>query len=212
MNDSDNNNVTKVIIGIIIAVLVIIVAVYAYNMLKDDNSLNDVKNDMNNTTQNMENTTQDIYNGTSNMLEGAGNVASDIAKDAGNVVGDVVDGAKNAVDNVIDFTMTENADITDNMKTNTSEKIRKDKNFESLVFKEVTLVGRDNVTTFTAKIKNDSNNDFIAKDVTVTFFKKDGTTITTTRLNIPNIKSNETSEVTVDMDEDVANAYDYTIE
>lgn len=205
MNDSDNNNGTKVIIGIIIAILVIIVVIYAYNMLKNNNSVNDVKNNMNNVGQ-------DIYNGTENVTEGTGNVVGDIVKDTGEAVGDVVEGTKNAVDNVIDFTMTENAKVADNVKTNTSEKISKNKEFESLVFKEVTLIGRDNVTTFTAKIKNDSDTDFTGKNVTITFFKKDGTTITTTKLNIPNIKSNETTEVTVNMKEDVANAYDYTIE
>lgn len=193
MNDSDNN-ITKVIVGIIIAVLVIIVAVYAYNLLKDDNSVNDVKNDVNQAGQDISNGAQDIVSGT------------------GKVAGDIASGVKDTAKDIIDFTITDNAMVENNTKTNTSEKIKKDKKYEGLVFKEVTLVGRDNMTTFTAKIKNDSKDDFKSKDVTITFFKNDNTTITTRKLTIPDIKANETTEVTVNMEEDVANAYDYTVE
>lgn len=193
MKDSDNN-MTKVIIGIIIAVLLILVAVYAYNLLKDDNSMNDVQNDMNQVGQ-------DIYEGTQDLVDGTGKV-----------VGDIANGVENTVDNIIDFTMTDNAMVENNVKTNTSEKISANKKYENLVFKEVTLIGRDNVTTFTAKVKNDSDTDFTSKDVTITFFKNDNTTITTRVVTIPDIKAHETTEVTVNMDEDVANAYDYTIE
>lgn len=193
MNDSDNK-VTKVIVWIIIVVLIIIVGVYVFNLLKNDNSMNDVKNDVNQAGQ-------DIYNGTSNVVDGTSNA-----------IGDVANGVKDTVENVIDFTITDNAMIENNVKTNTSEKIKTDKKYENLVFKEVTLIGRDNVTTFTAKIKNESTTDFKSKDVTITFFKKDNTTITTRSLSIPDIKAGETTEVTVNMEEDVANAYDYTIE
>lgn len=193
MNDSENN-MSKVIIGIIIAVLVIIVAVYAYNLLKDDTNMNDMKNDVNQVGRDVSNGTQNLVNGTGEMIE------------------DVADGVSNAVDSVIDFTMTDNATIENNTKTNTSEKIRADKKYQELTFKEVTLIGRNNVTTFTAKIKNNATTDFKSKDVTITFFKKDGATITTRSLKIPDIKSMDTTEVTVNMEEDVANAYDYTIE
>ena len=193
MNDSENN-MSKVIIGIIIAVLVIIVAVYAYNLLKDDTNMNDMKNDVNQVGRDVSNGTQNLVNGTGEMIE------------------DVADGVCNAVDSVIDFTMTDNATIENNTKTNTSEKIRADKKYQELTFKEVTLIGRNNVTTFTAKIKNNATTDFKSKDVTITFFKKDGATITTRSLKIPDIKSMDTTEVTVNMEEDVANAYDYTIE
>lgn len=193
MNDSENN-MSKVIIGIIIAVLVIIVAVYAYNLLKDDTNINDMKNDVNQVGRDVSNGTQNLVNGTGEMIE------------------DVADGVSNAVDSVIDFTMTDNATIENNTKTNTSEKIRADKKYQELTFKEVTLIGRNNVTTFTAKIKNNATTDFKSKDVTITFFKKDGATITTRSLKIPDIKSMDTTEVTVNMEEDVANAYDYTIE
>ena len=193
MNDSDNKT-TKVIIWLVVAVLVVIVGVYAYNLLKDDNSMNDVKNDMNQAGQ-------DIMDGTENLIYGSGNVVENVA-----------DGANNVVNNIIDFTMTENAMVKDNIKTNTSEKIKTDKKYQSLIFKEVTLIGRDNATTFTAKIKNDSTTDFTTKNVTITFYKKDNTTITTRNVTIPNIKAGETTEVTVTMEEDVANAYDYTVE
>lgn len=186
MNDSDNK-VTKVIVWIIIAVVVVMVAVYVFNLLKNDNSMNDVKNDVNQVGQ-------DIYNGT------------------GEVIGDVANGIKNTAKDIIDFTITDNAMIEKNVKTNTSEKIKADKKYEDLIFKEVTLIGRDNATTFTAKIKNDSNTDFKTKDVTITFFKNNETTITTRNLRIPDIKAGQTTEVTVTMEEDVANAYDYTIE
>ena len=154
MNDSENN-MSKVIIGIIIAVLVIIVAVYAYNLLKDDTNINDMKNDVNQVGRDVSNGTQNLVNGTGEMIE------------------DVADGVSNAVDSVIDFTMTDNATIENNTKTNTSEKIRADKKYQELTFKEVTLIGRNNVTTFTAKIKNNATTYFKSKDVTITFFKKD---------------------------------------
>ena len=192
MNDSDNK-VTKVIVGIIVAVLVIIVSVYAYRMLRNDRNVNDVKNDVNQAGQ-------DIYNGANNVVNGTGEA-----------IGDVANGIKDTAKNIIDFTLTENAKVENNIKTNTSEKISADKKYEELIFKEVTLIGRDNSTTFTAKIKNDSKDDFKSKNVTITFFKKDNTTITSRKLTIPNIKSGETTEITVNMQEDVANAYDYEV-
>lgn len=204
MNDSDNKS-TKVIIGIIIAILLIIVAVYAYSMLKDENTTNDMTKDMNNVGQ-------DMSNGAQNMMDNAGNMAGDIANGVGNVASDVAEGTKDVIDNVIDFTMTDNAEIKDNIKTNTSEKIKKDKKYEDLIFKEVTLVGRDNATTFTAKIKNNAKSDFVSKDVTITFYKNDTETITRVSLNIPDIKAGDTTEVTVSMAQDVANASDYVIE
>lgn len=204
MNDSDNN-VTKVIIGLIIAVLVIVVGVYAYNLLKDDNSMNDVKNDMNQVGQ-------DIYNGTGDLIDGTGEVVGDVVDSTDKALGDVANGVKNTVDNIIDFTMTDNAIVENNMKTNTSEKIKTDKKYENLVIKEVTLIGKDNATTFTAKIKNDSNTDFTSKKVTITFLKNDKKTITSKEVSIPNIKAGETTDVTVTMNEDVANAYDYIVE
>lgn len=204
MNDS-NNNTSKIIIGIIIAILVIIVAVYAFKMLKNDTTGNNLTNDVNKMGQNVNNATQGIVNGTSDVVDSTINGTE-------NAINDVANGTKNVVDGIIDFTITDNATVENNTKTNTSEKIRDDKKFENLTFKEVTLIGRDNSTTFTAKIKNNSTDDFKSKDVTITFFKKDGTTITTRNLNIPDIKSMDTTEVTVNMEEDVANAYDYTIE
>jgi len=193
MNDSDNKT-TKVVIWLVIAVLIVLVAVYAYNLLKDDNSMNDVKDDMNQVGQ-------DVVEGTEDLIYGAGEVA-----------GDVANGVGNAINSVIDFTMTDNAMVENNVKTNTSEKISANKEYQGLVFKEVRLVGRDNTTTFTAKIKNESTTDFITKNVTITFYGNENTTITTRSLSIPDIKAGETTEVTVTMEEDVANAYDYTIE
>ena len=193
MNDSDNNNVTKVIVGIIIAVLVIIVAVYVFNLLRNNKTTNNVKNDVNQAGQ-------DIVNGTNNIVNGTGEA-----------IGDVANGVKDTAKNIIDYTITDNAMVENNVKTNTSEKIKADKKYENLVFKEVTLIGRNNATTFKAKIKNESKEDFKSKDVTITFLKKDEKTITTRSLKIPDIKAGETTEVTVTMEEDVANAHDYTI-
>ena len=194
MNDSENNSTTKVIVGVIIAILVILVVIYVYKLVRNDNSVNDVKNDVNQVGQDVKNGTEDIVDGTSDMINDAAN------------------GISNTVNDIIDYTMTDNAMVENNIKTNTSEKIKDDKKFDTLTFKEVTLIGRDNATTFTAKIKNTSDTDFKSKNVTITFYKKDNTTITTTGLSIPDIKAGDTTEVTVTMAEDVANAYDYTVE
>ena len=99
MNESENNG-TKIIIGIIVAIIAIVAIFYAYNMFKGDSAVNDVQNGANQMGQ-------DIANGTENLVYGAGEAATDIA-----------DGVENAVDKVIDFTMTDNATVENNTKTN----------------------------------------------------------------------------------------------
>lgn len=189
MNDS--NNTSKAVIGVIIAIVAIVVIIFVYNMAKDGGGMQ----------ENMNQTTEDISNGANNLVDGTGEVANDVAN-----------GVSNAVESLVDFTNMNNATVENNMKTNTSEKIKADKKYESLTFKEVSLVGREDGTTFSATIKNNSDNDFKSKDVTITFYNNDGSVITSTGITIPDVAKNEETTVNFTMASDVANAYDYTVE
>lgn len=113
---------------------------------------------------------------------------------------------------LIDFGNKENVDITDNTKTNNSEALKKDRTFQGMQVKDITLVAQNGITNFTATIENTTAKDFPDSNIVIVFKNKDGSEYQRLESRIGEIKAGGTASINAGIIADLSNAYDFTIE
>lgn len=113
---------------------------------------------------------------------------------------------------LIDMNNTENAKVENGVKENTSAKLAEPKNYKGLVIKEVKLVAEGGTTHMTAKVENVSSQVYPGEGIVVIFTKADGSEYARLEGILPTVRPGETNELDAKTTEDLANAYDFTVQ
>lgn len=111
----------------------------------------------------------------------------------------------------IDLEKKENVKIENQEKINISEKLKEEKSFEGLIIKDIELKTDSGITKFTAKIQNNTENDFPEKKVTIIFTNQDDTEYARLTCEIPSVNKGQTNLINVKTTADIANAYNFRI-
>ena len=98
------------------------------------------------------------------------------------------------------------------VEQNNSAELLKDKEFEGLKFKEIALTKSGDITSLTAKVVNNTGNDYVGNDVSVKFLNQDGTEYSTLTVYVPDIKNGEEGSINAQTTADIVNAYNFVIE
>ena len=113
---------------------------------------------------------------------------------------------------LIDLSKTENVKIENNEKENTSEEMKKEKTYEGMTIKDIQLKTIEGMTQFTAKVENNSGKNYAGGKIVIRFTDKDGKEYALLNGVIPSIANGETNSINAGTTEDVANAYDFSIQ
>lgn len=113
---------------------------------------------------------------------------------------------------LIDMNNTENVKIENGVKENTSSTLLTEKTLLGLKVSNIRLVAENGMTNFTADVKNTSSTDFLEREITIVFKRKDGSELARLRGQLPDIKTGETNRIDASTTADMTNAYDFVIE
>ena len=89
---------------------------------------------------------------------------------------------------IIDMNNTENAKIEDGVKQNTSENILKDRNLNGILITKIQLNAQEGLSHFTAKVQNNTSQDFAGGVAKIIFTNQDGSLYAELEVYIPGMK------------------------
>lgn len=205
MEERKSSKTVAIVVAIIVIALILIsVFVKMTRNKQDDANLNNAKN-------NIVNGSKDIAN---DAIDGTKNIAGDVAEGAGDMADGVKDAAEDIKDGIIkafNLNNKENVTISNDTKTNNSEKLKETKTLGNLTYSNATLIGKNTGATFTFELKNNSNSDFTKRKIVVRFADRNGKEIGNAEIEIPDLKKGEQKKIEKKIMADVANAYDYTV-
>ena len=113
---------------------------------------------------------------------------------------------------LIDLTKTDNAQIVDGEKENTSAELAKERTFEGMTIKNIKLKSNEGITQFTATVENNSGSDYAGGKLVIVFTNQDGSEYARLNSVLPAIKNGETNSINAGTTADIGNAYNFTIE
>lgn len=116
------------------------------------------------------------------------------------------------LDGQIDYTKVENVNVKNNVKENNSKALLKEKDFEGMKVKDISLVASDGTTKFSATIENTSSNDFKNQKIVIIFKNKDGSEFARLNTYLGDIKVGNSAQINASTTSDYSNAYDFVIE
>lgn len=99
-------------------------------------------------------------------------------------------------------------EVTNLIKVNQNENIIKEQVVSNLTLTDVSLYYEKGLSTFNAKIKNDTENDIAISDFNIVFKNENGTIIIKLKENDINIiEANSSKNISIVSDIDLSNAY-----
>ena len=113
---------------------------------------------------------------------------------------------------LIDLNNTENAEIKDGVKQNTSNKLAQEKTYKGMTIKNIKLAAEGGITKFTATVENKTNTNYEGGLITVIFKNEDGSEYSKLETILPPIDAGKTNEIDAGTTADIANAYDFEIQ
>lgn len=113
---------------------------------------------------------------------------------------------------LIDMSNTENVEIVQGEKVNNSEKITQDRELNGLKLTNIKIQTENNVSMFTADVKNDTGNKFNGGAIKLTFFNASGEEYADFEAWIPEINEGGTNSINAGTTMDIVNATDMKIE
>ena len=116
------------------------------------------------------------------------------------------------VESLIDLNKTENVKIENNEKENVSNELKKEKTFEGMTIKDIQLKTNEGVTQFIATVENNSGSDYAGGKVVIHFTNKNGEEYALVNGILPSIANGESNSIIAGTTEDVANAYNFSIQ
>ena len=193
--EKKENKSRRIRIGIIVLIIVLIIALIGtiFYLNKDKITKNSNEKSQTSKTVNSEN---------SETTESAGenNGASDSEE---SIPGDA---------SLIDMSNTENVEIVQGEKVNNSEKITQDRELNGLKLTNIKIQTENNVSMFTADVKNDTGNKFNGGAIKLTFFNASGEEYADFEAWIPEINEGGTNSINAGTTMDIVNATDMKIE
>ncbi len=101
--------------------------------------------------------------------------------------------------------------LNDGTKLNTSEELKKDKNYKTLTITNIQVTSLTGSTDILADVKNTGTADFKEELVMLSLIGEDGNVITEVPANIPATKAGQTEQMHAILTADIANIKDFTI-
>lgn len=95
---------------------------------------------------------------------------------------------------------------------NISEQLLKNRDFEGMQFKDISVKKEDGIVYFSANIENNTNNSFETKDVKIKFVDENNKPIANFKTKIETIAPNEAVSMQLSTSMDLTKAYDFVIE
>lgn len=116
-------------------------------------------------------------------------------------------------DGFIDLMNLENSKVKDNVKYNTSKKLKSEHKYELYSFSDAKLYSKDGGSYFEFIITNLAyDREAICYNVHIRFLDSEGNIIHRASFDIPNIKIGESEKIVIDeIALDIVNAYDYEV-
>lgn len=113
---------------------------------------------------------------------------------------------------LIDMNNTENAEIIEGNKQNTSEALVQNKVYEGMTITGINLSVYNGMSSFTATVENTSEKDYEGGIVVLIFTNQDGSEYARLEASIPEVKKGESTFIDAGTTSDITNAYDFRIE
>lgn len=102
----------------------------------------------------------------------------------------------------------EDIKITENM----SEEFKKEKEFEGMKIKNISMERKDGITSFSASIANNTDKKFEGKEVKIVFQNEDLTQISILKTKMDSIEKGNMGKIQISTSVDLINAYNFKIE
>lgn len=112
---------------------------------------------------------------------------------------------------LIDMNNTDNAQIVEGIKENTSPNVSKDRIVDGIEITDIKLSAENGISNFTATVKNDTGKDFVGGIATIEFINNDGKKYASIDIYIPEVRNGEINLINAATTADITNAYDFTI-
>ncbi len=119
---------------------------------------------------------------------------------------------ENDSSSLIDMKNTENAEIVEGEKVNTSKDITRDRELDGLKLTEIKLKTEAGISKFTAKVKNETGKDFEGGIISIKFKYGEDEEEKELQASIPEIKKDGTSAIDAGTTADIVNAKDFELE
>lgn len=113
---------------------------------------------------------------------------------------------------LIDMNNTENAQIKEGTKENTSAKLAEEKEYKGMKIKNIKLVAEGGITKLTATVENTTSQNYEGGEITIIFTNVDGSEFARLEGLLPAIDSGKSNELDAGTTADIANSYDFRIE
>ena len=113
---------------------------------------------------------------------------------------------------LIDLNNTENAEIKDGVKQNTSSQLAQEKTYKGMTIKDIKLKAEGGITKLTATVENKTNTNYEGGSITIIFKNEDGSEYSRLETILPPRDAGRTNEIDAGTTADIANAYDFEIQ
>ena len=114
--------------------------------------------------------------------------------------------------NLNDAGKIENIEVKGDTKTNISEQLLKERTFNGLTIKNISLKSVKGTTTFRAKVVNETENIYETQEIKIILKDKNGQEYGTINGLIEEIQPHGERTIDASISIDLSNAYDFTIE
>lgn len=196
--EKKENKSRSIKIGIIVLIIVLIIALIGtiFYLNKDKITKNSNEKSQTSKTVNSENSETTETTESAGENNGASNSEESIPGDA----------------SLIDMSNTENVEIVQGEKVNNSEKITRDRELNGLKLTNIKIQTENNISMFTADVKNDTGNKFNGGAIKLTFFNASGEEYADFEAWIPEINEGGTNSINAGTTMDIVNSADMKIE
>lgn len=113
---------------------------------------------------------------------------------------------------LIDYENMNNVELIDGEKKNNSKALLEEKDFNGLKVKDIKLEEIKGTTNFTAKLENNTDEDFKSCIIVLIFINEDGTEYARLEGSIPDIPKGKSTILDASTTSDITNAFDFRIE
>lgn len=113
---------------------------------------------------------------------------------------------------LIDYENMNNVELIDGKKKNNSKALLKERNFKGLEVKKIKLEEIKGATNFSAKLENNTDEDFKSCIIILIFTNEDGTEYARLEGAIPDVPKGKSTILDASTTSDLTNAFDFRIE
>ena len=113
---------------------------------------------------------------------------------------------------LIDYENMNNVELIDGKKKNNSKALLEEKNFKGLKVKDIKLEEIRGTTNFSAKLENNTDDDFKSCIIVLIFTNEDGTEYARLEGSIADIPKGKSTVLDASTTSDLTNAFDFRIE